>query len=44
MHISANPCADAVQLNGSMDPAGNETSKETKDKTTDLEMQRALLP
>lgn len=36
MQLSATPYADVVEGNGFMHPAGNETAKETKDKTTDL--------
>lgn len=40
----ASPCADSVQQSLSLCPAGNRTSKETKDKSEDLERQSALSP
>lgn len=43
-YFCKNPFADAVAWNRSMDPAGNETSKETRVRSTEPEMQRALLP
>lgn len=43
-YFCKNPFADAVAWNRSMDPAGNETSKETRVRSTEPEMQSALLP